>query len=152
MSLTKLTKKELVRTAQEDFGVEVDKTRDKAGIIEQLVENGVTWDMYLEENPDERAKYEQPVPDNVIRHAVSEEEVLPDVYYPERKLPSLAEVEESLVLIRMVRANPLYEIRGYRFTKDNPFVLVKEEDADHILLEEDGFRQATPRELKEYYR
>ena len=151
MSFTKLTKKELVRTAEEDFGVAVDKTRDKAGIIEQLGENGVTWDLYLEENPEERAKHEQPVPDNVIRHAVSSDEALPDVHYPTRKVPEPVE-NDSLVLIKMVRVNPLYEVRGYRFTANNPFVLVREEDADHILLEEDGFRQATPRELKEYYR
>lgn len=150
MSFSKLTKKELVRTATEDFGVEVDKTRDKPGIARQLEENGVTWEMYLEENPDKAEQFAVKVPDNVVRHATAETPELYDVNYPERKKPALEEAE-NLVLVRMTRANPYYEVRGYAFSKDNPFVLVKEEDADYILLEEDGFRQATPKEVKEYY-
>lgn len=149
MSFSKLTKKELVRTAVDDFGIDVDKTRDKSGIVEQLVENGVTWEMYLEENPDKREEFGK-VPDNVIRRSEATVDESFDVAYPERSKPTPEETE-NLILVRMVRPNPYYEVRGYAFSQANPFVLVKEDDVDHILLQEDGFRQATPREVKEYY-
>ncbi len=151
MSFVKLSKKELVRTGIEDFGVELNKAADKKSIIAELEGHGVTWDMYLKENPDQAEKYT--VPDNVIRHTATTDEYLPDVHYPEPHALVNAEKakEENLVLVYMTRENPLYEVRGYRFTKNNPYQLVREEDADHILLAEDGFRQATPREVKEFY-
>src|SRR5574338_1345323 len=151
MSLIKLSKKELIRTAIEDFGVEVNKASDKKSIVKELEANGVTWEMYLQENPDEAEKYE--VPDNVIRHTPVTDEYLPDVHYPEPKALTGADTvaEENLVLVFMTRENPLYEVRGYRFTRDNPYQLVREEDADYILLSEDGFGQATPREVKQFY-
>lgn len=150
MSFTKLTKKELVRTAEEDFGVDVDKSRDKPGIMAQLEEHGVTWEMYLEENPDKRELYEPKVPDNVIRVAHEQDPVY-DVAYPDAKPVMPPAPEENLVLVKMTRVNPLYEVGPYRFTQEHPYVLVKEDDADYILMEEDGFRQATPRELRQYY-
>lgn len=150
MSFTKLTKKELVRTAVDDFGIDVDKGRDKSGIIAQIEEDGVSWEDYLRENPDKAALYEPKVPDNVVRHADAQTPQVYDVNYPVRS-PQPVEVDEKLVLVKMTRVNPLYEVKGYRFTSAHPYQLVNEDDADYILLEEDGFRQATPKELREYY-
>jgi hypothetical protein len=55
-------------------------------------------------------------------------------------------------LIRMYRDNHSYEIRGYRFTKKNPYALVTAEDAEAITeADPDGFRYATPKEAIEFY-
>lgn len=57
----------------------------------------------------------------------------------------------EVVLIKMERENPHYEVRGYAFTQKNPFALVKERDADFVLSHNDGFKVASPREAKEFY-
>lgn len=59
--------------------------------------------------------------------------------------------DTSVVLLKMERDNPRYDIRGYSFTQQNPFALVKERDADFILSHNDGFKVASPREAKEFY-
>jgi hypothetical protein len=40
---------------------------------------------------------------------------------------------------------------GYTFTKDHPFVAMKEEDAQAIFDKEGGFRLATPKEVQDFY-
>lgn len=139
MSFTKLSKTELLRTAEEDFAVEVDKSWPKAKIIEELDASGVNFAMYLEQNPDKAAEFSE-VPDNVIKEPVNK-----------NAAPPVEDKDERKILIKMVRANPLYEIGRYRWTTKHPYVLVNEKDADHILIKEEGFRQATPGELQEYY-
>lgn len=139
MSFEKLSKAELLRTADEDFAVEVDKSWPKAKIIEALDESGVDFAQYLEANPDVAAQYSE-VPDNVVK-----EKVLQNVAEP------VQEVDERKILIKMLRDNPLYEVGKYRWTNKHPYVLVSEKDAEHILIKEEGFRQATPGELQEYY-
>jgi|SRR6478735_4110316 len=138
MSFEKLSKAELLRTADEDFAVEVDKSWPKAKIIEALGESGVDFAQYLEQNPDVAAEYSE-VPANVVQTPVATN-VAPPVLE-----------EEPKILIKMVRDNPLYEIGRYRWTTKHPYVLVSVKDAENILIKEDGFRQATPGELQEYY-
>lgn len=138
MSFEKLSKAELVRTAEEDFAVDVDKSWPKAKVIEELRNSGVDFSMYLEQNPDKAAEFSE-VPANV-----SNEPVI--------KPAGPVQVEdEQKILIKMTRENPLYEIGRYRWTQKHPYVLVSLKDAEHILINEDGFRQATPGELQEYY-
>lgn len=60
-------------------------------------------------------------------------------------------VQPGVVLLKMERENPRYEVRGHKFTRDNPFALVKESDADYILQNVEGFKVASPREAKEFY-
>ncbi len=57
----------------------------------------------------------------------------------------------DVILMKMERENPSYEIRGYKFTRDNPFSLVSSTDVDFILSHADGFKIASPREAKEFY-
>ena len=57
----------------------------------------------------------------------------------------------KILLIKMERANTRYDIRGYTFTKEHPIRPVDEESAEYILEHEEGFRQARPSELEEYY-
>lgn len=63
---------------------------------------------------------------------------------------------DSLVLVKMDRPNPSYEVRMargrvYSFTYRHPFVAMPEDDADFIFDTEDGFRLATPKEAKSFY-
>ena len=51
----------------------------------------------------------------------------------------------------MTRRNHSYEVRGYKFTRQHPFVPVTEEDAEWLVEKGGGFRPATNREIKEFY-
>lgn len=128
MSFEKLKVDEL-RQIADDFAVDIDPKENKAAVIAKLVENGVTWEYYQKSLG---AEIEVETPEPVFNK------------------PSEASVEDR-VLIRMTRANPTFEIRGARFTKDNPYALVRERDADFIVENYEGFRIASPREVKEFY-
>lgn len=126
-----------LRALAEQFAVDLDGKTRKADIIAEIKQMGVTWDMYaalLSVVEDEEVFEDEPV---VVEEAVVVTEPAPVV-------------EESQVL-RMTRANPLYQIRGYEFTSDHPYALVKESDADYLIEVIGGFRLASPRELKEFY-
>jgi hypothetical protein len=58
---------------------------------------------------------------------------------------------EDTVLVRMTRENHRYDIAGYTFTKEHPFVAMTEDDAQKIFDKEEGFRIATPKEVQDYY-
>lgn len=128
MSFVTLKKAELEEVAEE-FGVEIDKGATKPQIIAALNTDGVTWDMYEESKPDE--EYEPP------------SDAAPAAVQPKKNLPT--------VLLKMQRSNGTYEIRGYRFTKDNPFLPVDEDSANFILENIPGFIIASPRQAKEFY-
>lgn len=124
-----LKKEDLFAIAQE-FGVEVDQSAKRAEIIEALDADGVTWDLYKRSS----------------QSPIETEDVKP------RSLPERGGKNAGgQVLMKMVRANPTYQIRGYTFTKKHPFVLVSSDDADYIIDNLDGFRIASPREAEEYY-
>lgn len=54
------------------------------------------------------------------------------------------------VLMYMTRQNATFEFFGYRFTREHPFCIVKEDDVDKLKAR-GGFHVATPEQLKEYY-
>ena len=60
--------------------------------------------------------------------------------------------KNSVELLKMERWNPTFNILGYRFEREHPFVLVKPEDATWIMAHEEGFRIATPEEAEEFYK
>ena len=115
----------------EDFAVDTEGLKNKADIIAALSEEGVTFAVYAKtlDVKEEEAD-------------MNETEVLPK--------PDKTQSKDS-VLVRMTRANFRYDIMGYTFTKDHPFVAMKEEDAQKIFDVEEGFRLATPREAQEFY-
>ena len=130
MSFETMKVAELKKIA-EDFAVDTEGLKNKADIIAALSEEGVTFAIYaktLDVKEDEAE--------------MSEEEVLPK--------PDKTQSKDN-VLVRMTRANFRYDIMGYTFTKDHPFVAMKEEDAQKIFDVEEGFRLATPREAQEFY-
>lgn len=163
MSFEKLKRDPLYVLATENFGVEVPETATKPQIIAALAENGVTWEMAkvydknaaavaVEEEGVEEEVSPQPAP-NVITTATLKGKVEPVVETVEESAPVQVSVTpaQEVLLLKMERENPRYEVRGYKFTQKNPFVLVKSSDADFILTHEEGFKQATPKEAKEFY-
>lgn len=164
MSFDKLKRDALYELATENFGVEVSETATKPQIIAALAEEGVTWDMAktydknaaavaaAEEGLEPEAPVAQPAP-NVITSAQVQMKEVPVPAVEVEVTPVSAGVlpAQDVILLKMERENPRYDIRGYKFTKEHPIVLVKSDDADYILTHEEGFKQATPREAKEFY-
>lgn len=132
MSFTRLKQEDLYRIATEEFGVEVDQSAKKDVIIAAMVENGVTWDM--------AKKFDKTVAaEDVVVQA--EKEVLAEEL----------KANEPKALLRMMRENASFEVRGYKFTKAHPIGIVSESDAEYITENIDGFRYATPKEAQEFY-
>jgi hypothetical protein len=60
-------------------------------------------------------------------------------------------VPNDRTLLKMTRNNPVYEVRGYRFTRQMPYVFVKNEDVDFLIEVEGGFTVAKPSEVEEFF-
>lgn len=60
-------------------------------------------------------------------------------------------VGEDKTLIKMTRNNPVYEVRGYRFTRNMPYVFVKNADIDYLIEIEGGFAVAKPSEVESFF-
>lgn len=129
--------KEELKAVADQFGSTIDKVRfTKAQIIATLTEDGVTPQLYnsilAPADPDLAELDDAPLD----RPAAS---------------PTEGVDEDELVLMRMTRKNHSYEVRGYRFTQQHPFVLVSEDDAEYLTSKGGGFRPATRKEIKEFY-
>jgi hypothetical protein len=122
-----------LRQIAEDFAVDLDANDNKAVIVNKMLENGITWEYYQKAIG---AEVEAPAPIVAPTPTFNEPEVAED---------------ESPVLLRMTRDNGTFEIRGVRFTRANPYALVRERDADYIVENYEGFRIASPREVREFY-
>jgi hypothetical protein len=130
MSFDTLKVAELKKIA-EDFAVETNSLKNKNDIIAALAEEGVTW-----------AVYEQTV--KKIEEAAEEIEVTP-------RFDKNQKITEDMILVRMTRENFRYDIMGYTFTKDHPFVAMSSDKAQSIFDKEEGFRPATPKEAQDFY-
>ena len=130
MSFDTLKVAELKKIA-EDFAVETTSLKNKNDIIAALAEEGVTW-----------AVYEQTIKN--IEEEAEEIEVTP-------RFDKNQKITEDMVLVRMTRENFRYDIMGYTFTKDHPFVAMSSDRAQAIFDKEEGFRPATPREAQDFY-
>lgn len=130
MSFETLKVAELKKIA-EDFAVDVDKLKNKTDIIAALTEEGVTWAVYQK----------------TLKDLEDEEDTLE--VSPKEDLSK--DDGKDKVLVRMTRANFRYDILGHTFTKEHPFVAMKESSAQSIFDLEEGFRLATPKEVQEYY-
>jgi len=119
-----------LKVIAEDFAVDTEGLKNKKDIIAALSEEGVSWSVYQ--------KTKQEIEDNL-----EEIEVIP------RLDPK--KIDEDSILVRMTRENYRYDIHGYTFTKEHPFVAMPEEDAQKIFDTEEGFRLATPKEVQDFY-
>lgn len=163
-------KEEELREAAAMFAVDLDSCLTPAGKVSKklalaaFAEEGVTWDVYeaekarlvaaLEEAAEEKRLEEERLA-NVVKSQVNfdddeveprEAGVLVRKARPKRKRP-----DDDQVLVKMERQNPHYEVAGKIFTREHPFVLMSEDEADQIFMLEEGFRLATGREAAEYY-
>lgn len=130
MSFETLKVAELKKIA-EDFAVDTAGLKNKADIVAALSDEGVTWSVYQKTIKD-------------IEEQTEEIEVIP-------KFDPKKDQSKDQVLVRMTRANFRYDIDGYTFTKEHPFVAMSEDNAQEIFDKEEGFRLATPKEVQEYY-
>jgi len=130
MSFDTLKVSELKKIA-EDFAVDIDGRKGKSDIVAALAEEGVTWSIY-KKTLDTKEEEDMSV------------EVLP-------KFDPKKELKEDNVLVRMTRANFRYDIMGFTFTREHPFVAMSNEKAQAIFDKEEGFRLATPKEVQEFY-
>jgi hypothetical protein len=131
MSFDTLKIAELKKIA-EDFGVSTDELKNKNDVIAALAEEGVTWAVYQKTIKD--------IEDNL--------EEAPE---PQAKFDPKKEISEDDVLVRMTRANFRYDILGFTFSKDHPFVAMNKDQAQAIFDKEEGFRLANPKEVQEFY-
>jgi len=122
-----------LRKIAEDFAVDTEGLKNKNDIIAALAEEGVTWSVYNKTIN----KMEEETEDML-------EETLP-------KFDPKAEQPENTVLVRMTRDNFRYDIMGFTFTKEHPFVAMVSEKAQEIFDKEEGFRLANPKEVQDYY-
>jgi len=60
-------------------------------------------------------------------------------------------LDKDTVLVRMTRNNFRYDIKGFTFTREHPFVAMSPDTAQQIFDQEEGFRLASPKEVQEYY-
>lgn len=151
--------KELRRSAIEDFAVPVENNDNKRSVIAALAEGGVQWVDYVKQHPEVAPEPEievttkvevnrEPEPDR--GNVVTSDDVLGGPVEPVTAAPVVADGNKPW-LIKMVRDNVRFDVRGYTFTQQHPYALVKPEDVPFILEREDGFRQAYPTELQEFY-
>ncbi len=130
MSFDTLKVAELKQIA-EDFAVDIEEQKGKKDIIAALAEEGVTWAIYKKAKDIEEEELEM-------------NETLP------KAAPKVIK-EEDLVLVKMIRPNFSYEIMGYSFSKEHPFVAMDKDTAQAIFDKEEGFVMATPAEVQEFY-
>lgn len=134
-ALTDFTKDELLELGP-DFAVDVKPSMSKAALVKAFEDDGVTVEVI-----------------NSVRNQADDEEGdTSEESVPEAEAPGADDEDDAdLVLVRMIRANNTYEIRGYRFTQEHPYVLVNERDADFLIERDGGFRVASPKEAREFY-
>jgi hypothetical protein len=127
------TKQQLL-TICEEFALDINPQATKEEIIARIAEDGIDYSFYKSLHPD--------VDENTPTAAVvdrGEVKILPVV-------PSA-----EPVLLKMTRPNATFEVRGYRFTRNIPYALVKEEDVDYLIEEVGGFEVARRSEVEKFF-
>jgi len=123
-----------LRSVADAFGTEYDEADSEDTLVAKLATDGVDENEWNElkalSQPDENEE-EEPVKKAAVQESEPEE-------------------DEEFILIKMTRNNYSYEAYGYEFTREHPYALVTESDADKILENEEGFSIASPREVKEF--
>src|SRR6476646_3841656 len=144
-------KKEQLVAAAEYFGTESEGNVES--LRADLADGGITWAMYHNVFID---------PDNPIAEAVTPDEPAKvdvedwtDAQEGETvtvtTAPAVPVLTQEKYLIKMVRENPYFEFKKYKFTQEKPYALMDAKDAQEILSTERDFRQAFPDELQEFY-
>lgn len=134
-NFNELNKDEL-KAVGDMFGSELKSSMSKAEQLKVLEEDGVTVQMY----------------NTVVTETEEEKDLADQDDTPlDRPEAEVDENEDEITVLKMERKNHSYEIRGYRFTRQNPFAVVRDADAEYIVENVRGFRPATKKELAEFY-
>lgn len=135
MSFVQLKLAEL-QYAAEVYQLEgIDKNSTRKDILAAIEERSITWDSYK-------------------KFVVPDEDAEKKELLDAPKLPVAQPAEEKFdntVLLKMDRKNFRYDIFGYSFTREHPFKVLSEDDAQRIIDTVDGFRIATPKEARNFY-
>lgn len=155
--------KELRRSAIEDFAVPIEPTDNKKSVLAAFIESGVHWADYVAQHPEVKPAPVEVVEQTVTTHIEREVEpsrghvitsesmnVAAQPVVPVTAAPVTADGAQPW-LIKMTRENVRFDVRGYTFTQEHPYALVAPQDVSYILEKEDGFRQAYPSELQDFY-
>jgi hypothetical protein len=169
-----LSKDELIRSAVEDFAIELsdDEKKGKNTVLAAFAESNILWEDYVSQHP-EVAPEPAVVTSNAPSHSSVEESTQTGFITPvvedrddngqvpyEAKPNMTVQTAQPLIpanagdqpfLLKMTRENAVYQTRGYEFTEEHPYALVSAADAQWILENEKGFRQAFPQELADFY-
>lgn len=142
MSFDKLEEPELRKIATEEYGLDVDATHDKNGIIAALDLEGITFEDY------------KAFKDASGKPLDEVEDVVEDVKKTTKVVKAKAEKAQpaETMVVKMQRQNFSYQTNGVSFTKEDPFALVSKDIAQKIFDSEEGFVPATPREIEEFYK
>lgn len=127
-------KKEQLLEAAAMFGVEVRNTMNKEEIVARLNSDGVTFHAY----------------ESITRTGEEEKPAVAPRSTPVASIDT-ADTAGGKVLVKMERKNYSFEVRGHRFSRQNPFALVDEDDADYLVNSLGGFRPALKSEVQNYY-
>jgi hypothetical protein len=128
MSFTSMKIDELKKVA-ETFGVDYEEAKNKQDLLALMGEEGITYEMYDKFTKAESIKQE-------VKNKPKAESINDN---------------KDLILVKMDRENPRYDVMGYTFTSSNPFIAMSEENAQKIFDTQEGFRMATPKEVQEFY-
>lgn len=170
VKIDKLDKVGLLALA-EAYGLDELSEKDTAATIKkELNDFGITDEFLAEEEAKERAAAKggvitsedmAPVEDNNVPAVdladhvddADEEEEYVTIRVPKSRAADAkaAVLPRDKVLMKMVRENFYYEVKGYSFSKQHPFVLVDSATADYLVENEDGFRPASPKEAQDFY-
>lgn len=131
-------KVEQLKLAADEFGVTLPEGANKPQVIAALVTDGVTPEMYE------------------AAFVVPEEKVLDTVEVTPVTVPAPVGAtafvpRKPTVLLKMTRENGTFEVRGYKFTRDNPYLPVDEDAANYILGNVEGFHIASPKDAADFY-
>lgn len=134
MSFSNLRKEQLLYAA-EFASVQVSDKNTKPEIIAALEEAGFTWSNY--------------------EKFINAEERKPGETLDVKNVESTAVQFNQMVLLKMERKNPTFELLGRRFTSRQPFQVMSADEAQAIIDAAEpmggGFRIATPAEAKSYF-
>lgn len=134
-----------LHTVADYFGAEQEESIEEQVLA--LAEMGITYKLYAQ-------AFKVPLPDGYT----DEDETLKEEPVTEQaegglvlgdRNPALAPQAEYL--IKMTRANPYFEVGKYKFTQANPYNIMDAASAQYVLQQEEGFRQAFPDELRDFY-
>jgi hypothetical protein len=130
------------------FGVEMaDDIQEQ---VANFATDNITYGDYCRE-------FKVPLPEDYVDEDVpvvveDEEEGEPVTQTPVTAERNAALQPQKEYLIKMTRENPYFEVGRYKFTQEHPYAIMDATTAQHVLSNEEGFRQAFPDELKEFYK